>query len=44
MNTSFNLLGEPMVDSAHDAIRTFSVSGIDYLVLGRTIVSSQVEL
>lgn len=44
MNTSFNLRGEPMVDSPRDAIRTFSVSGIDYLVLGRTVVSSRVEL
>ena len=44
MNTSFNLRGEPMVDSARDAIRTFSISGIDYLVLGRTVVSSRVEL
>jgi carbamoyltransferase len=44
MNTSFNLRGEPMVDSPSDAIRTFSISGIDYLVLGRTVVSSRVEL
>jgi len=44
MNTSFNLRGEPMVDSPRDAIRTFSISGIDYLVLGRTVVSSHVEL
>lgn len=44
MNTSFNLRGEPMVDSPRDAIRTFSISGIDYLVLGRTVVSSRVEL
>jgi carbamoyltransferase len=44
MNTSFNLRGEPMVDSPRDAIRTFSVSGIDYLVLGQTVVSSHVEL
>ena len=44
LNTSFNLRGEPMVDSPADAIRTFSVSGIDYLVLGRTILSSRIEL
>ena len=44
MNTSFNLRGEPMVDSPRDAIRTFSISGIDYLVLGRTVVSSRIEL
>jgi carbamoyltransferase len=44
MNTSFNLRGEPMVDSPGDAIRTFSISGIDYLVLGRTVVSSRIQL
>ena len=44
MNTSFNLRGEPMVDSPGDAIRTFSISGIDYLVLGRTVVSGRIEL
>ena len=44
MNTSFNLRGEPMVDSPRDAIRTFSISGIDYLVLGQIVVSSRVEL
>jgi len=44
MNTSFNLRGEPMVDSPRDAIRTFSISGIDYLVLGRTVISSRIEL
>ena len=44
MNTSFNLRGEPMVDLPRDAIRTFSMSGIDYLVLGQTVVSSRVEL
>jgi carbamoyltransferase len=44
MNTSFNLRGEPIFDSPRDAIRTFSISGIDYLVLGRTVVSSRIEL
>lgn len=44
MNTSFNLRGEPVVDSPFDALRTFSISGIDYLVLGRHVVSSLVEL
>lgn len=44
MNTSFNLRGEPVVDSPFDALRTFSISGIDYLVMGRHIISSLVEL
>jgi len=35
---------DPVVDSPRDAIRTFSISAIDYLVLGRTVVSSRVEL
>ncbi|NEO82891.1 MAG: hypothetical protein F6J87_01325 [Spirulina sp. SIO3F2] len=34
INTSFNLAGEPIVDSPHDAIRTFYSSGIDTLYLG----------
>src|SRR5260370_174664 len=44
MNTAFNLRCEPIVDSPPDAIRTFSISGIDYLVLGRTVVSGRIEL
>jgi len=34
LNTSFNLNGEPMVDSPADAIRTFYSSGLDVLYLG----------
>lgn len=34
INTSFNLKGEPIVDSPKDAIRTFFSSGIDVLYLG----------
>jgi carbamoyltransferase len=33
INTSFNLAGEPIVDSPFDAIRTFYSSGIDVLYL-----------
>lgn len=44
MNTSFNLRGEPVVDSPRDALRTFSISGIDYLVIGRNIISSRITL
>jgi carbamoyltransferase len=34
LNTSFNLKGEPIVCSPHDALRTFYSSGLDALVLG----------
>jgi predicted NodU family carbamoyl transferase len=40
INTSLNLAGEPIVDSAQDAVSTFVRSpGIDYLVLGDHLVS-----
>jgi carbamoyltransferase len=39
LNTSYNLAGEPIVCSPQDAIRTFFASGLDALVLGRTIIS-----
>lgn len=34
VNTSFNLNGEPIVESPSDAIRTFYTSGLDALALG----------
>lgn len=39
INTSFNLSGEPIVDSPSDAIRTFFSSGIDVLALGSFVLS-----
>jgi carbamoyltransferase len=39
MNTSFNLRGEPIVNTPKNAIKTFEWSGMDYLVLGRTLVA-----
>ena len=38
LNTSFNLAGEPIVDSPHDAIVAFLRSDIDILVLGNHYV------
>jgi carbamoyltransferase len=38
MNTSFNLRGEAIVNSAADAIRTFFSSGMDALVIGSFLV------
>lgn len=38
MNTSFNLKGEPVVNSPRDAVRTFFSSGLDALAIGNFIV------
>ncbi len=38
LNTSFNLKGEPIVNTPREAYSTFSRSGMDLLVLGRFIV------
>ncbi|MBI3635624.1 MAG: hypothetical protein HY216_05315, partial [Candidatus Rokubacteria bacterium] len=38
LNTSFNLKGEPIVNTPAEAFRTFSASGLDSLVLGDFIV------
>ena len=39
LNTSFNINGEPIVLSPDDAISTFFNSGLDYLCLGRYLIS-----
>lgn len=36
LNTSFNLKGEPIVNTPEDAFRTFTQSGMDVLVLGNS--------
>jgi carbamoyltransferase len=41
LNTSFNVMGEPIVESPVDAIRCFFSTGLDYLVLGNYILSKQ---
>lgn len=38
LNTSFNLNGEPIVESPADAIRTYASSGMDALVAGRCVL------
>ncbi len=38
LNTSFNLKGEPIVNTPAEAFQTFSRSGMDYLVLGQYII------
>lgn len=38
LNTSFNLAGEPIVETPQDAVSTFLRSGLDYLVLGDYVV------
>jgi carbamoyltransferase len=39
LNTSFNLKGEPIVNSPFDAIRTFYTSGLDALILGQYVLA-----
>lgn len=39
LNTSFNLNGEPVVNSPVDAIRTFYASGLDVLYLGNVRIA-----
>lgn len=39
LNTSFNLRGEPIVNTPADALATFERSGLDALVLGDFLVS-----
>jgi len=41
LNTSFNVKGEPIVDSPSDAYRTFTSSGIDVLVMGKYVVEKE---
>ena len=38
LNTSFNVRGEPVVDTPQDALKTFYDSGLDSLVLGDFII------
>ena len=39
INTSFNVRGEPIVESPEDAYRCFMRTQMDYLVLGDFLIS-----
>ncbi|QIS12703.1 carbamoyltransferase family protein [Nocardia arthritidis] len=41
LNTSFNVAGEPIVCSPHDALACFLATEIDYLVMGRFVVGKK---
>jgi carbamoyltransferase len=38
LNTSFNLKGEPIVNTPREAFNTFRLSGMDVLVLGEHVI------
>lgn len=38
LNTSFNIMGEPIINHPREAIRSFFDNGIDYLVMGHFIL------
>lgn len=44
LNTSFNVMGEAIVCTPNDAIRTFLHSGLDVLVLGQHIITKSPTL
>jgi carbamoyltransferase len=41
LNTSFNLKGEPIVNTPAQALATFARSGMDVLVLGDCVVDKR---
>jgi carbamoyltransferase len=41
LNTSFNLKGEPIVNTSREALNTFMRSGLDMLVLGNFIIEKK---
>jgi carbamoyltransferase len=43
LNTSFNLKGEPIVNTPAEAFNTFNQSGMDVLVLGEHVVEKEKE-
>lgn len=41
VNTSFNIKGEPIVCSPYDAVRSFSLADMDYLIMGNFVVAKK---
>lgn len=41
LNTSFNIMGEPVIETPYDAIRCFFSTGLDYLVIGPYLISKR---
>ena len=44
LNTSFNINGQPIIRSIYDALLTFLCSGIDGLLIGKTLVRKTKDL
>jgi carbamoyltransferase len=40
LNTSFNLQGEPIVETPEDAVRTFRAAPLDALVMGDLLITA----
>lgn len=43
LNTSFNLHGEPIVNTISDALRTFELSGLDHLLINDRVLVSKIH-
>jgi len=41
LNTSFNIMGEPIINHPREAIRCFYDNGLDYLVMGNCVLSKK---
>jgi len=41
INTSFNVKGQPIVNTPRDAVSTFYMTGIDYLILGDYVLAKK---
>jgi carbamoyltransferase len=39
LNTSFNVAGEPLVNTPSDAVRCYFDTGLDALILGRFVLT-----
>jgi carbamoyltransferase len=38
LNTSFNIMGEPVIETPYDAIRCFFSTGLDHLIIGSYLI------